>query len=69
MEDAECEFVWLEEWTQPSGFEYHASGTVYNTHFHETAGGDGRGVDDYTDERCKVYFKCKIHHFQYKFLI
>jgi quinol monooxygenase YgiN len=55
VEDADCEFVWLEEWTQPSGFEYHASGTVYNTHFHTTAGADGKGVDAYTDERCKVY--------------
>ena len=55
MKDSECEFVWLEEWTQASGFEYHASGTTYNTHFHTTAGADGKGVDAYTDERCLVY--------------
>lgn len=55
MKDPECEFVWLEEWTQKSGFEYHASGTLYNTHFHSTAGADAKGVDAYTNERCKVY--------------
>ena len=48
IEDAAREFVWLEEWTQASGFEYHASGTPYNEHFHSI-------IDDYTDERCGVY--------------
>ena len=46
--DPETEFVWLEEWTQDSGFEYHCSGTPYNTHFHNI-------VDEYVDERCTVY--------------
>ena len=47
IEDAAREFVWLEEWPQASGFEYHASGTPYNEHFHSI-------IDDYTDERCGV---------------
>ena len=46
--DPETEFVWLEEWTQDSGFTYHCSGTPYNTHFHNI-------VDEYVDERCTVY--------------
>ena len=32
--DPETEFCWFEEWSHPSGWEYHVSGTPYNTHFH-----------------------------------